>query len=288
LLAKDETIAFPKSKWREAIEKHAKFAAPALDGNHLCIQTTGGFVDVWQMNDDKRIGHETVAGVSTLRAAAGGCLVYATERKDGAMFIAWGGSGRWLPTGGKPVSAIGHSPDELFVAAGREIYRFDATGQPRDVVKIDVGVTAIARVNDTTLAVGYRDGSLELTTSAGAASSSRDVFEFTPSSPVTVLKTGPRGTLIAGFANGTVGMWTWANGQSIIQSSVHGQLTHLLLDGEHLYGASDLGAHFKWDLRPFFVDSCSLLRDMWSATPIIWQAGQAIAAKPPSGHRCLQ
>ena len=113
-------------------------------------------------------------------------------------------------------------------------------------------------------------------------------FESTPSSPVTTLRRGPLGSLIAGFANGALGMWTWRNAKLLILDRLHGPVAHVLLEGQKLYVASDLGDHLYWDLSPFFSDSCIILNQMWSTVPVIWRQGMAVAAAAPGSHKCLK
>jgi hypothetical protein len=273
-----------KTKWRAQIETEARFAATASDGEHVCIWNTNGFVDVWQMARDQRLSHESVPDLRGVSATTHGCLAYAGGSQGGALLIPYGGERRKLATGVKAVTAISHGPGDLLVAAGPWIHRFDATGRPRGRVSADVGVTALARINASTIALGYRDGSLEVahTNKTQNSATTRDPFESTPSSPVTILKAGPRDTLIAGYANGAVGLWTWQDGKSVIRGDIHGRVTHLL------YGASDLGSHFNWDLSPFLVDWCGLLEGLWASVPVIWQNGRSVATPPPAQHRCRQ
>ncbi|MFP6685915.1 MAG: WD40 repeat domain-containing protein, partial [Polyangiaceae bacterium] len=290
LLEDDEPASMPNAKWRSRIETEARFAAAAADGEHLCVGTADDFVEVWSMRHDKRLSREAVPDVQGVRATARGCLTHGSTLQARALLIPYAGGRRELATGDEAVTAIGDGPGELLVAAGPWIHCFDLTGQSRGRVTADVGVTAMARINDSTIALGYRDGSLEITRTnkteiSGLTSAP---FESTPSSPVTILKAGPRDTVIAGFASGAVGLWTWHDGKSVIRSDIHGRVTHLLVDNGRLYGASDLGAYFKWDLNPFLVDWCGLLEDVWSSVPVIWKNGQAVATPPPAKHSCRQ
>ena len=69
---------------------------------------------------------------------------------------------------------------------------------------------------------------------------------------------------------------------------IHGAVTHLLLEGEQLHVATDLGDQITWDLSPFFVDHCNLLNTVWQAVPVVWRDGQAVIEPPPTAHRCRQ
>jgi len=118
----------------------------------------------------------------------------------------------------------------------------------------------------------------------GAAAPSH-VFEEVPPSPVTKIAPGPMGTLIAGFANGVVGLWKVDDGTMLDRIRVHGPITHLMIVGDRLHAASELGDHAELDLSVFHRSRCEVLRLVWAAVPVVWSAGAAEMAPPPR-HDC--
>jgi hypothetical protein len=97
---------------------------------------------------------------------------------------------------------------------------------------------------------------------------------------------GPEGTLIAGYANGLVGIWSLANGARLEHDRLHGPVTNLLRRGSRLYAATELGEHLVLDLSVFDTSYCELMRRVWEAVPVVWERGVLVLRPPPDGHRC--
>jgi hypothetical protein len=133
---------------------------------------------------------------------------------------------------------------------------------------------------------GYRDGNIELI-AAGSESAGRTIpFEHVPDSEVVRLELGPQSTVIAGYADGTLGMWDIVDGSRLGFTHVHGPVTMLTLVGQHIDAASDLGRATRWDLTSFYQDHCEVLRQVWSQVPVVWLNGQPQLQPPPAEHRC--
>ena len=114
-----------------------------------------------------------------------------------------------------------------------------------------------------------------------------NAFDRTASSMVKRIAVGPMDTLIAGFANGFVGIWGVRDGKLLAEGRVHGLIEHLLLENNKVYAASSLGQHLVWDLNVLYADRCTLLRQVWQRVPVVWRDGRAVAAKPPAKHPCM-
>ena len=95
-------------------------------------------------------------------------------------------------------------------------------------------------------------------------------------------------TLIAGFANGTIGIWSLENGRRLLHERLHGPVAHLLIHYERLYAASTLGQHSVLDLSDFYRDHCELLREVWQRVPVTWESGIPRLRPPPEGLECSQ
>jgi len=67
---------------------------------------------------------------------------------------------------------------------------------------------------------------------------------------------------------------------------LHGSVVHVRLSGDKLYAASELGGSVVWDLSPFYLERCALLREVWAQVPVVWQRGQAVDRQPPAKHPC--
>jgi WD40 repeat protein len=279
-------------KWQAAVQKHARYASAAADGSLLCLHSFDDALEIWALDRDIRIRKEPIPGLVELRAVAGGCLLR-TEGKSGsrALLVTRRGAIKRLATVGT-VTAIGSSDNELFAAAGARVFAFDRSGTASRFFEANAGVSAVARLDNIGLAVGYPNGNIDILSAPGGQIAKEDfshasnVFEQTPSSQVTRLQAGPRGALVAGFANGLVGLWNVRDRQLLISAQLHGPIAHLLIENNKLYAASSLGHHLVWDLRSFYADRCALLRDMWKQVPVVWRNGHAVAQSPPTHANC--
>ncbi|MFH0900491.1 MAG: hypothetical protein V2A73_07670 [Pseudomonadota bacterium] len=100
------------------------------------------------------------------------------------------------------------------------------------------------------------------------------------------LHAGPPGTLIAGFANGMLGLWNIQNGTLLDSARLHGSIAHLLVFEDSLYAATELGSYVVMRLGIFSQDYCELLGDIWNNVPVVWENGLPVALTPPFNHRC--
>jgi hypothetical protein len=107
-----------------------------------------------------------------------------------------------------------------------------------------------------------------------------------PASEVRSFLPGPLDTLIAGYANGFLGIWSLRTGTLLYELRLHGPIEHLLFEGETLYAASTLGDHVTLDLGVLGRPYCDLMREVWAAVPVAWSDGHAIAQPPPNDHPC--
>jgi hypothetical protein len=147
------------------------------------------------------------------------------------------------------------------------------------------GVTALTPIAET-MALGYADGSVELY--GGAEARGTVPFVGLPSAAVTRLLSGPQGTLIAGHANGEVGLYSLDNGRQLLRAKLHGPISHLLLADRQLYALSSLGRTLWWDLGDMSADYCSILREVWSRVPVAWERGHPVPRPAPADHRCAR
>jgi len=97
---------------------------------------------------------------------------------------------------------------------------------------------------------------------------------------------GPAGTLLVGYADGVIALFSLETGASLEQWRLHGSAIHLVLRGSELFAASDLGDSLREDLATYTRDYCDLLREVWREAPVEWEAGHAVLRPAPAGHLC--
>jgi WD40 repeat protein/serine/threonine protein kinase len=264
--------------WERAVAQ-ARFASE-LPGSRLCARVDDDLIELWDPRTDRMLLRRRVPKVRAIAAVADGCAVLAGGE---ARLLAADGSERLLARG---ATAIAWDHGELLVASGQEVRRFGPRGEGGRL-KGDVGVTALGRA-DGWIALGFENGNIELVPLAPGRARSVFSFEDVPSSPVVRLLEGPMGTLIAGFANGLLGIWSLENGTRLEQARLSGPVAHLLLRGERLHAVTELGDHLTLDLGIFRRRYCDLAREIWRSVPVVWEGGLPVLRDPPARHRCLR
>jgi hypothetical protein len=179
----------------------------------------------------------------------------------------------------------------VILATAREIITFDHDGRKTYAQRAAIGVSAVAFVENDRPVIGYGDGNMDL--GPRRLSSSVDVddsfsFEGVPSSSVVKILAGPMRTVVAGYANGFVGIWSLSNGRLLHHVQLHGPVVHLLLQDRKLFAATELGDYSVVDLSVFSLAYCDLLNDIWSRVPVVWRNGLPWAEARPTRHACAE
>ncbi|PKN31246.1 MAG: hypothetical protein CVU63_24940 [Deltaproteobacteria bacterium HGW-Deltaproteobacteria-20] len=104
--------------------------------------------------------------------------------------------------------------------------------------------------------------------------------------PVDALAEGPRGTVVAGYRNGAVGIWDQDSGRRLDVWYLHGPATNLFVDGTTLYAVSELADPLKEDLSVLEREYCGLMREIWQTVPVVWESGRTVRREPPAEHPC--
>lgn len=267
------------SAWQESVRKHARVARADEARRVLCVVTGDERVELWHMDEDRRVADVPMKRAHDVYPWDGGCLVRAGQPAR-AFRVAASGLATEL-AGELPVRAVAVHGTTALVANGVRVSSFP---ERRDYAA-GVGVVATA-ISAGQVMVGYRDGNIAgFDRKSGEPKETR--YELAPSSPAVSMLAGPQDTLIVGYANGTVGLWDQRDGARLAQAKMHGQVTHLAIEAGQLYAATDLGLHLQWDLRSFARPYCDLLGDVWKTVPTIWESGHAQTRRPPEKHRCV-
>ena len=268
--------------WQRAVLERGRRAD--LRGSLLCLVTGDGRLELWDTAADRPLGDPRGAAVREVAALEAGCL--ALDRTT-LQLVQRDGTSR---TVSRDVSMLSADPrGVLVVAADGAVSGLTRTGAPDRLppVTADVGVTALTRAGGW-LAIGYRDGNIELAALEGGARREGFSLEEVPASPVERMQAGPMNTLVVGFASGFLGLWDLTTGRRLHHARLHGPLIHLRLtgDGERLYAATELGSHLVWDLAPLRESHCALLRQVWREVPVVWERGHPVRRPPPAHHPC--
>jgi WD40 repeat protein/serine/threonine protein kinase len=269
----------PGARWRREIKARARLLAGDPTGRWLCAATRDGFVERWDRHEDRLLAKQRTAAARQILATPDACV---TLLSSGAVLL-HGTRARALVEQG--ATALSWKRGELLVAADRKILAFG----PRRAKPIttDIGVTAVAGGQDWVL-VGYENGSIEMIARGTGKRREGFYLESLPSSPVTTLVRGPMGILLAGYANGTLGIWDHEVGTQLHVTQLHGAVSQMLIESHKLFAVSDLGGHIALDLDPFYSGRCDFLREVWQRVPQVWEGGKVVLRSPPEGHPCLR
>jgi WD40 repeat protein/serine/threonine protein kinase len=266
------------AKWRERIASSASRSDLAADGRSVCLVTHAGELELWDKVQDQLRFTTSAPSAESFLAAAGAC------------FVLFGGELRHFDSTGassviaKEVTAIAKKgSDGVIAASGKEVVEIDAEGRTRSRFEGRSGATAIL-ASDDHLALGFEDGRIEL--SPRDRSSSSITLAHSAPSAVLRLELGARGTIAAGYADGTAALFRLDNGARIHERRLNAPVAHLLFADQHLYVLSELGAYAVLDLSPLEMDRCELVKEMWKRSPARWDRGAAREAPPPATHPC--
>jgi WD40 repeat protein/serine/threonine protein kinase len=256
----------PEAPWREEVEHDARYAAMSSGGDTLCIQRFDDSVAEWRGGE--RVEHRpgVLVRLSALDGACAGLV----------------GGRPWLSGGAVPdvdVTSLDVEGDHLLASSAGRLLKIGRDGAVTEAGTVPDGAVVTARSSHG-VAAGFANGNLEVTAATVLA------LQHTPASRPLRLLAGPRGTWIAGFANGFVGIWDGTSGVLLESAWLHGQVVHLVVEGGALHAATELGTHLRWSLATFDADRCALLDEVWRHEPAVWDGAAVITAPPPASHAC--
>ena len=269
------------TRWRQTLERRARWAEEAPGGRLLCVHTFGDRLELWDQQRDRLLSRHPVDGLGRVVAVAGGCLTLA---RGVATLWRPGSAARRLAAG---ATAVGQVRGEILVASGATVKIFNAAGIPRRSVQVLPGATALTRAGQW-LVLGYDTGRITRWPLHGTGHVPRLSFTEPPPSAAVLLHPGPQDTVVAGHASGDLGLWSLERGTWLLRAKLHGAARHLLVHGRRMHVSSELGHHLSLDLAPFHAEYCRLMEEVWRAVPVVWAStsGAPIRRQAPRTHPC--
>ncbi|MFH1462768.1 MAG: hypothetical protein ABIO70_00065, partial [Pseudomonadota bacterium] len=257
-----------------------RLAARSADGATLCLQTWEGRLQRWNLTRGSLQAEADMGRLAGLLAFPGGCAL-----RDADGTASWFGPDAQLREIRRGATALGSGDGELLLAAGGAVraYRADDL-RPTWIVPIADDVTAVTQ-GDGRLTVGLADGRL-LTFPPPPDPSLPTTLEDPPSFPAIALQPVGEDLLLAGFGDGTVGLWSLRDGALLVDQQLYGPVVHLGTHGARLLAATELGDHLTWDLSILAEPYCQLMRAVWEEVPVVWRQQGLRQEGPPGGHAC--
>ncbi len=265
--------------WREAVEVRARAASVDPQGRTLCIRTYADELEYWLVEADRLVLRAPLAKLDEVLALPAGCV---TRAAGVVRLYSPAGDFQGLET---DASALAPDAGGFLVAAPTHLRQYDAAGRVLGEAPGAAGVTALLRTPNAWF-VGFEDGVVERRATRSPSGRGVTTFESVPPAAVVRLVAGPMDTVVAGFANGVLGLWQPRTGARLDSLSLHGPVVHLHIEGRVAYAATSLGDRGLLDLSVFHERPCDLLRDVWQRVPVVWEDGQAVVRPPPTEHRC--
>lgn len=282
-VAGSQEASTTRPRWREAIED-ARFAVEAPSDALGCLVTFDDQLHIWDLDEDDRIRDVRLSERNAVVALAQGCL---TVSADGAR-LHRRDEEDVVNLADRATAAAPGQEGQVMVATGQEVRFISAdTGELIRSTPSGSWVEVMVAV-DEEVVLGFGDGGLELLASSSDAGRVAFSFEQLPASAPVSLIEGPQKTLIAGFRNGVVGLWSLENGSLIYRFRLHGPARHLRLIGDHLHVVTELGDRRSVNLGVFRLDECALLHHLWENVPVTWVHGTPQRQPAPAEHRCAR
>ncbi|MFH0899998.1 MAG: WD40 repeat domain-containing protein [Pseudomonadota bacterium] len=282
--------------WERAVEDRGILGSTGAGDQVLCLHAAGEQLEQWDLVTDELVDSEKVPGIVDVQAiAGGGCAslaggVVRIHRRGGTVILDSTEASAMTATAS--ATALASHDGQLMIAAGRKIVVIDlsadaadAAGATKASYSVDAGVSAVGRVGEW-LVLGYEQGQIELLSARPGIARPHHTFKGAPSAAVTRLVAGPAGTLVGGYANGTVILWTMADGAVLESAKLHGPIRHLLFAGDKLMAATEVGQYLVWDLSAFKQPYCELMRQVWRSIPVVWEGGLPVSRRSMADHRC--
>lgn len=271
--------ATASSAWEQAVRSQAVAASVELNFAQVCLRDDHGGVEFWDRSTDTLVDRQTTPPSTQVVAFDGGCVRVSNGR---ISFMRADGTERSFAEP-KSASLVAASAGRLFAASEEAIVELGPEGAVLGRYPVSRHVRSIAAWDGSRLLVGYQDGIVERVSSTGAeiVVSRSD----TTRSAVVRLARGPGDTFIAGYASGLVALWV-PGAPRLRHARLRGAVEHLLVRGDSIVAATDLGDRLLWDLAAFGDRYCDLLRDVWAAVPVVWSKGHVVRRAAPIEHRC--
>ncbi len=272
--------------WAKKLERKAWQSQTSANGRFLAIQVSQDRIEMWDTHTNKRMFAHTLSGLAQFKVDRTG-RVWALARHR--LWMLRLKKTTLLSPSQSVVAFVLHGAT-VWVATRKHILHLTPKGETFvfKVLGHTGGRVSVLQVLGAWLAVGYHSGQLRWFIDNRKKLSSKKPPRLIglPLSTLTHILAGPEQTVVLGYQNGTIGVWSMTSGRRLEKIRLHGAVQHLVIQQRYLVGATSLGNSMVWDLRSYQLTHCQLLQDVWKSVPMVWDKGQIVIKPPPEGHKC--
>jgi WD40 repeat protein len=250
----------------------------------VCVEEPFGHVSLWK--NDQKLAVQQVSRVVRAEAFPGGCIVIRllaspNGEADESFLLRPDGRFEKLPY---RVSVAAWVNGALLLAAEKTVRVLDRDLHEQSAYPIRASAWAVSQ-NDDTIAAGFVQGGVTLISKSG-----REVpaLELQPSRAPHVIAFGPGHTLIVGYGDGGLGIWSTIDGSRLDFVNLSGDVSAVRVVGDDLFALTSRGDTFTMSLAPLTADYCDLLREVWGKMPLLWNEGRLATSPAPRDHRCAR
>lgn len=244
--------------------------------DQLCVWQRDGFVrlSIFSTGADVAKSSQAYANVEQLTVAASGCWF----RVPGAA--------HWLGKNGpqvvSEVSRLGQDDAGEVILLGKG--KIGRVNKESTVVWQEVNTSpSVVGVVGQRLLLGYPNGSLETFADGSRVSLN---LQQQPSGGVASIRPGPLDTMVIGYTDGSVGVWSSSTGARLLYAKVHGPAATIVDDGAQQIIISDLGDTATLDFSGFRLSWCALTNAVRQTTLLAWDQGRPVLTKRSQDPTC--
>ncbi len=277
----------PKSKWRDAVESHARSGSSSTAGSHVCLVTQNGEVELWNTETDSRIVTVPAAANSLfvgLRTLPTGCIF--EEHLDNKAIIRFARKDGSTKVLSDSANGFATGKEHIFVFKDKELIEFDHEANMVAKHVFDRDVENATRVREG-LVVFFSDQKMALFEETDRGPKFLRAFDGVPSGLGWLeLVAGPGKILLGNHPSGFVGVWDVETGKGAEHFKISGRPQDWFFDGDIYIVTTTTGDSIAIDLSVYTRPYCDLMREVWDEVPIIWENGKTVLAEPPEDHPC--
>jgi len=273
----------PPAKVIEALSADVTAASHAPTKNTLCVLSSDGNLEQWDSQTDTLLFRVDDPGISRIVAHDAGC---AASLGDGRA-VRWSGDGV-MHVMQHDVSALGLTSDGLLTAGAGAIRAHSPEGEVLWSFPPPVDRPVAVMGAPEGVVVGSEQGDMFVVFRGADGAWVETPCLETPAFAVSALGVGLEGTVVAGFADGTVGLWSAATGERLLGWKLHGPVRDLHVDEATLVAMTELGDHLAVDLSDLRMDYCQLMEQVWELVPVGWDVSRPVMQPRPEGHGCVE